>query len=59
MNGKQIKVKKTGRVGVIDHTTTINGKTFYLVCFDESSKNIENGGTMNLVLHKEDAIEFI
>lgn len=59
MNGNQIKVKKTGRVGVIDHTTTINGKTFYLVCFDESDKNIENGGTLNLVLHKEDAIEFI
>jgi hypothetical protein len=59
MNGKQIRVQKTGKVGVLDHTQTINGKTLYLVCFDESNQNIENGGTLNLVLYKEDAIEFI
>ena len=59
MNGKQIRVKKTGKVGVLDHTQTINGKTLYLVCFDESNQNIENSGTLNLVLYKEDAIEFI
>ena len=59
IDGRKVRVKKTDKVGVLDHTQTINGTTFYLVCFDESNKNIENGGTLNLVLYKEDAIEFI
>ena len=59
IDGRKVRVKKTGKVGVLDHTQAINGKTFYLVCFDESNKNIENGGMLNLVLYKEDAIEFI
>ena len=59
IDGRKVRVKKTGKVGVLDHTQTRNGKTLYLVCFDESNKNIKDGGTLNLVLYKEDAIEFI
>ena len=59
IDGRKVRVKKTGKVGVLDHTQTLNGKTFYLVCFDESNKNIKDGGTLNLVLYKEDAIEFV
>ena len=59
IDGRKVRVKKTGKVGVLDHTSNARGETIYLVCFDGSNENIKDGGTLNLVLYKEDAIEFI
>lgn len=59
MNGKQIRVKKTGKVGVLDHTSNARGETIYFVCFDGSNENIKDGGILNFSIYKKDDIEFI
>ena len=59
MNYRQVRDKKTGKIGVLDHVTKVKDKEIYFVCFDKSNENIKDGSNVNFSLYTADKIEFI